>query len=67
MLLEKIKTSKSEECYTRLFESLNDVAAENELDLNPQFILTLSGTTGQRLSYQNANRSSTAVGKITHL
>lgn len=29
--------------------------------------LTFSGTTGQRLSHQNANRSSTTVRKMTHL
>ena len=39
-LVYALMTSKTEECYTRLFESLNDFAAENELDLNPQFILT---------------------------
>lgn len=33
-------TSKTKECYTRHFESLNDFAAENELDSSPQFILT---------------------------
>jgi hypothetical protein len=36
-----LMTSKTEECYTRLFQNLNDFAAENELDLNPQFILTV--------------------------
>lgn len=35
-----VMTRKSEECYIRLSESLNDFAAGNELDLNPQFILT---------------------------
>jgi len=36
----KAMASKSEECCIRLFESLNDFAAENELDFNLQFILT---------------------------
>ncbi|KAL4126688.1 hypothetical protein QTP88_010897 [Uroleucon formosanum] len=39
-LVYALMTSKIEECYTRLFESLNDFAAENELYLNPRFILT---------------------------
>jgi len=33
-------TRKTEEWYTRLFRSLNDFTANNELDLNSRFIST---------------------------
>jgi len=33
-LMFAIMTSKTEECYTRFFENVNDFVAENELDLN---------------------------------
>jgi len=39
-LVYALMTSKSEECYIRLFQDLNDFAAENNHELNPQFILT---------------------------
>jgi hypothetical protein len=40
LLVYALMTSKTEECYTRFFENLNDFIAENEFNLNPQFILT---------------------------
>lgn len=33
-------TRKSEELYLRLFEELNELADENELELKPLFVLT---------------------------
>ena len=39
-LVYVLMTSKSQECYTRLFEDLRDLAEERELELEPLYIIT---------------------------
>ena len=39
-LVYALMSLKSEELYQRLFQTLNELAEENNLELNPQFILT---------------------------
>jgi hypothetical protein len=61
-----LMASKTEECYTRLFENLNDFATENELNLNPQLILTDSEQTAINASireYPDTN----FIGCLFHL
>lgn len=65
-LVYALMTSKTEECYTRLFENLNDFAAENELDLNPQFILTdfeQAAINASKREYPDSN----CIGCLFHL
>ena len=39
-LVYVLMSSKSEECYQRLFQDLVDFGNEHEIDLQPQFVLT---------------------------
>jgi len=58
--------SKTEECYTRIFESLNDFAAENELDLKHKFILTdfeQAAINASKCEYPDTN----CIGCLFHL
>lgn len=39
-LVYALMASKSQECYTRLFEDLQDLAEEIEVELEPHYIIT---------------------------